>query len=281
MGPSGPVWWADMVRSRAGDASRRHGRQVATRCWHVATPPLRLIRRGLSEDQKRAHARALNLNRLHLTQIQRRELIAAQLKETPELSDRQIAVSLGVNHETIGAARRDLEGRGEIRHADARTDTKGRKQPATKPARPARTAYVSKADAEAAPATCGYAQSAVRGNCSRKWRRRARGRLQMAICVSARMPRSRALRLRKLRRSPGLGSRAINPRSGRHWRNVPTACAARLRCHFARLAFLRISLWPFGHSLFLRTTAPGCTSALALPFVRLFREIGFQLAPDH
>ena len=51
----------------------------------------RLVRTGLSEEEKRQHARKLNLARRHLNQEQRRDLIDAQLTETSELSDRQIA----------------------------------------------------------------------------------------------------------------------------------------------------------------------------------------------
>jgi ParB-like chromosome segregation protein Spo0J len=43
----------------------------------------RVIRKGLSEAEKRSHARALNLARRHVSHAQRRELIAEQLKETP------------------------------------------------------------------------------------------------------------------------------------------------------------------------------------------------------
>ena len=41
------------------------------------------IRVGLSDMEKRAHVRSLNLNRRHLSQSQRRALIAEQLKDTP------------------------------------------------------------------------------------------------------------------------------------------------------------------------------------------------------
>jgi hypothetical protein len=89
----------------------------------------RIIREGMSEDEKRAYVRALNLARRHLTQEQRRAVVSAQLKETPDRSDRQIAVCLGVDHKTVGAVRKGMEERGEIPHVPILTDTKGRKQP--------------------------------------------------------------------------------------------------------------------------------------------------------
>lgn len=77
-----------------------------------------ITRFDLTEDKKRLHIRKLNLARRHLTQEQKRQLIEQQLKETPELSDRQIAKGLGVDHKTIGAARGKLESTGEIPQLD-------------------------------------------------------------------------------------------------------------------------------------------------------------------
>lgn len=89
----------------------------------------KVIRAGLSEDEKRAHARKLNIARRHLSQEQRRELIREQLRETPEKSDRQIAAGLGVSDKTVGAQRKELETRAEIPHVEASVDTLGRVQP--------------------------------------------------------------------------------------------------------------------------------------------------------
>lgn len=43
------------------------------------------------------------------------------------------AESTGVHNETVGAVRGDLERRDGFRHVSIRTDTLGRRQPATKP----------------------------------------------------------------------------------------------------------------------------------------------------
>jgi N6-adenosine-specific RNA methylase IME4 len=74
----------------------------------------RLVRHGLTEEEKRRHARRLNLDRRHLSQEQRRELISAELRETPAISDRAIASGLGVDHKTVGAVREAMELTGEI-----------------------------------------------------------------------------------------------------------------------------------------------------------------------
>ena len=89
----------------------------------------RVIRAGMTEAEKLAHARKLNIARRHLTSEQKRELIREQLKDTPEQSDRQIAKALGVSDKTVGSQRRELEGRAEIPHIETSIDTLGREQP--------------------------------------------------------------------------------------------------------------------------------------------------------
>ncbi len=73
-----------------------------------------VVRIGLTEEQKRTHARQLNLARRHLNREQRQRLIAAQLKETPQKSDRQIAAELQVSNSTVSEARKQLQDAGEL-----------------------------------------------------------------------------------------------------------------------------------------------------------------------
>jgi ParB-like chromosome segregation protein Spo0J len=74
-----------------------------------------------------------NVHRRHLNAEQKRAALAAYLKADPTVSDRTVAKDLGVDHKTAAKVRDELEGRGEIPHAEKRTDSKGRKQPAKKP----------------------------------------------------------------------------------------------------------------------------------------------------
>ena len=77
----------------------------------VALPDYpRIIRAGMTDDEKRSHARRLNLTRRHLSSAARRELVSAELREHPEHSDRSIADNLGgqVDHKTVAAVRREL-----------------------------------------------------------------------------------------------------------------------------------------------------------------------------
>lgn len=87
------------------------------------------------EDTPEAFVVSANIRRRHLTGEQKRELIRKLVKAQPEKSDRQIAATAKVDHKTVAAVRTEVEGRGEIPHAETRTDSKGREQPATKAAK--------------------------------------------------------------------------------------------------------------------------------------------------
>ena len=89
----------------------------------------KIIREGLSEEEKRIHARQLNIARRHLSQEQRQTLILEQLKETPERSDRQIAQDLGVSNSTVSLARKEAVQTGDVCESHTSTDTMGRQQP--------------------------------------------------------------------------------------------------------------------------------------------------------
>ncbi len=69
-------------------------------------------------------------------EFRERRAVEIALKEFPKLSDREIARICAVNDKTVAAARADMVGRSEIPNAATRTDSAGRQQPATKPARP-------------------------------------------------------------------------------------------------------------------------------------------------
>ena len=89
----------------------------------------KVIRAGMSEAEKLTHARKLNIARRHLNTSQKQQLIKAQLKETPEKSNRQIAADLGVDHKTVSVQRNNLEKSGEIPQCGRKTKD-GRTYPA-------------------------------------------------------------------------------------------------------------------------------------------------------
>jgi ParB-like chromosome segregation protein Spo0J len=97
--------------------------------------PTKLVA-GLTDAQKRDLAEDLNLHRRHLKREEINKVLARRVKANPELSDRAIAGSVGVDHKTVAPVRASLERSGEIPHIATRTDRKGRKRPGTQPARP-------------------------------------------------------------------------------------------------------------------------------------------------
>lgn len=93
----------------------------------------RIIRPGMSEDEKRKHVLALNLDRRHLNQQQKRELVAKLLVATPDVSNRQIAEAAKVSPTTVGDVRRELEATVQIGQLDRTTGADGKDRPAKRP----------------------------------------------------------------------------------------------------------------------------------------------------
>src|SRR5258708_19156304 len=86
-----------------------HHRQRACAELGITAPVVVLP--GLTEDQKHDYAMRANLACRHLTQLQKRDLIAAELKRDASRSDRAIGLLVGADHKTVGSVRR-----GEIPH---------------------------------------------------------------------------------------------------------------------------------------------------------------------
>jgi N6-adenosine-specific RNA methylase IME4/ParB-like chromosome segregation protein Spo0J len=101
----------------------------------------RVVRIGLSEAGKLTHARQLNLARRHLDREQKRELIAQQLRETPQLSNRLIARDLGCDDKTVAAVRDEMESSAEIPQLDRTIGADGRERTTT-PERPSAYRYI-------------------------------------------------------------------------------------------------------------------------------------------
>ena len=89
----------------------------------------KVIRAGMTEEEKRTHARKLNMARRQLNREQKQELIREQLRETPEKSDRQIAHGLGVSDKTVGAQRKEMESTAEIPQLKTSIGADGKERP--------------------------------------------------------------------------------------------------------------------------------------------------------
>lgn len=104
-----------------------HRLQICTELGITDFP--KVIRAGMTEEEKRMHARKLNMARRHLNQEQRRELIREQLQETPEKSDRQIATLLGTSQPTVSKQRQDMEKSGELKRFISSIGADGKERP--------------------------------------------------------------------------------------------------------------------------------------------------------
>jgi DNA modification methylase len=93
-----------------------------------------IVRAGLGDQEKRTLARARNLARRQLDQAGKRALIADQLRETPDRSNRWIGEQLGVSHPTVASVRREMESTGNPIQCPTRLGADNRVQPAHKPA---------------------------------------------------------------------------------------------------------------------------------------------------
>jgi hypothetical protein len=94
---------------------------------------------------------SLNLHRRDLTAEQHTKLVAALIKATPERSDRAIGKLAGIGHPRVARIRGKLEEAGDVEHRSTRTDSKGRRQPATKPPKPSKEAWRRAMREQAAP----------------------------------------------------------------------------------------------------------------------------------
>lgn len=89
----------------------------------------KVIRAGMTENEKRTHARKLNMARRQLTTTQRRQIVQDQLQETPEKSDRQIAESIGVSNSTVSYQRKKMEESGQLCESHSSIGADGKERP--------------------------------------------------------------------------------------------------------------------------------------------------------
>jgi hypothetical protein len=102
------------------------------------------VETGLSEADKRALLRALNLSRRQLNQAAKREIIAGQLRETPKLSRSRIGKVLGVDHNTVASFRAGMISAREIPRFDRLVGQDGKEHPAQAPIPASSRTYVSR-----------------------------------------------------------------------------------------------------------------------------------------
>ncbi len=91
-----------------------------------------IVQPGLDDDEKRVLARCLNLARRQLNTEQKREVIADQLRETPNWTNRRIGKMLGVSHPFVASVRTELESVGNGFQQDRRVGSDGKEYKSTK-----------------------------------------------------------------------------------------------------------------------------------------------------
>lgn len=107
-------------------------------------PPFPLVKtQTIETDDREAFAVDENHARRQLDGEAKKAKAEWLLRRNPAMSDREAAKKSGLSKNTAAKVRKKLEGRGQIDHVDKRTDSKGRKQPARKPARTSPKATVS------------------------------------------------------------------------------------------------------------------------------------------
>jgi ParB-like chromosome segregation protein Spo0J len=88
--------------------------------------------KGLTEQEKRSQVRALNLARRHLDYATRREIIADELRENPDRSNRWIGKSLGVDHKAVARVRTPMGATGVLPQLSHTLGADGKYRPATR-----------------------------------------------------------------------------------------------------------------------------------------------------
>ena len=92
-----------------------------------------MVHEGLTEDEMRTLARAMNLARRQFSTDQKRHLIADQLHETPDRTNRWIGKQLGVHHATVASVRSELAPSvGQIIQPERRIGSDGKSYKAVK-----------------------------------------------------------------------------------------------------------------------------------------------------
>ena len=103
-----------VIQDEKGHTLDGHQRERAVNELGITKYPITVIP-GLTEEEKRHLALALNVKRRHLTRPQMQALIEQELKRTPDLTNNWLAEILGVDDRTVLAARKRLESTSALR----------------------------------------------------------------------------------------------------------------------------------------------------------------------
>jgi ParB-like chromosome segregation protein Spo0J len=102
-----------VVKDEHGITIDGHQRERACRELGIKNFPV-ITQSGLSDEEKRDQALMLNLVRRNLNRKQKRELIAAELRRTPDIASNWLAQVLGTTDKTVEAVRQEMIATSEI-----------------------------------------------------------------------------------------------------------------------------------------------------------------------
>lgn len=120
-----------IIKDEHGTIIDGHHRDRACRELKIKNVPT-ITLAGLTEEQKRDHALILNLVRRKITRKQMREIIAAELRRTPDISNQWLAEIVGTTDKTIQSVRKELIAGSEIPILDTYRAKDGKKYPSTR-----------------------------------------------------------------------------------------------------------------------------------------------------
>jgi ParB-like chromosome segregation protein Spo0J len=120
-----------VIKDEKGRTIDGHHRERACGELGIKDYPI-ITLHGLTENQKRDHALLLNLVRRKVTRSQLREIIAAELRRTPDISSNWLAEILGTTDKTVDSVRTALIGTSEIPKCDSYRGKDGRRQRVTR-----------------------------------------------------------------------------------------------------------------------------------------------------
>ncbi len=122
-----------------------HRKKIADKLGYICPE---VVVPNLSDEELRTMARGLNLARRQLTTAQKRQIIADQLAETPERSNRWVGKMLGVSGNTVTSVRIELEAGAQVEQLDKVTGPDGKHYPNYSSRKP------SLQDTETPPSLC-------------------------------------------------------------------------------------------------------------------------------
>lgn len=121
-----PIVISDGQKRRIIDGN--HRKQIADELGYECPE---IVHDNLDEEEIRALARALNLARRQLNRQQKRQIIADQLRESANRSNRWIGKQLGVHHATVASVRSELAATGQIDQLSRTVGMDGKLRPSS------------------------------------------------------------------------------------------------------------------------------------------------------